>query len=65
MLTSVSQISQDYIIYKCTKLHDHSSERKKKYLLPRAYHIFRNSGKGAFSLPNIFYNFFVLMGTLT
>ena len=28
MLTIVGSISQDMIIYKCTKLHNHSSNRK-------------------------------------
>ena len=40
MLTMVGGCSQDNIIYKCTKLHDHSSNRIYIYSLCAAHAIF-------------------------
>ena len=34
MLTMVGHCRQDNIIYKCAKLHDHSSNRKRDILCP-------------------------------
>ena len=43
MLTIVGLVSQNNIIYNCTKLHNHISKNKMKYLLHRIYHTFGRS----------------------
>ena len=57
MLTIVGYINQNNIIYKCTKLHNPSSNRK--ICMP----IFGRSGGG--TSPLAFKKKFVLMGTFT
>ena len=60
MRTIVAQISQDNTIYKCTKLHDHRSNRMRYLLCAHAIHLFgRSGGRRSPSTLN------VLMGTFT
>ena len=68
MLTMVGHCRQDNRIYKCTKLHDHSSNRKWDFIDLRAHAIlFDIPGGDAFPLKfqKKNYIFFELMGTFT
>ena len=64
MFTMIGHCRQDNIIYKCTKLHDHSSNKKNRYPLRCACHVFVHSGeiRPSFNIFFLIY-FFVFMGT--
>ena len=63
MLTMVGHCRQDSIIYKCTKLYDHSKNLKMRYPLRCACHIFGRSGERRIPLTFKKIIFFALMGT--